>query len=653
MSNFSKISIDFAVPMQVGDTLAFDYNGNVVLMTWAEQRQSFGVVKVAPSGSAIEVTADNFLEAFNADYNSNGLFDLVRLGTVVEITATVPNIQFSDTSAPAGIGFVVDNTNTVPFTITDVSFLAGDTCESIKVSVTTSEQATEMTSPFNSAVGSNPFVFDYDRFLSFELKMKKGVLTDSQSVSTPARLYPSGIQVNVVASPAGSVVTILAGGHLLDFKYSLDGVNYRTSNVFTNVIGGDYTVYVKDQFDCVTQKDFRVDSFGINAPYFYLPTANSIRYAKRVTWGDCSNYKNDENTLSCEVDTPLAYTEIQLFQSCDKIITQFKSNYQTHSIEIKKPNELASTPIPLFKKTNNMRRTDRRDAIMFDMSGGNTGVLFESGNIYDYDTGVVTGDYTLNGALPIWGKVGNFIDINGSWFPIINTIYIDERNAEVLVIGTGSFSQNTNDIPVVVGSFYNVHNYEVYEFEIDMFDYLNQDIQVSIRAIDDHFPEIRYLSEMINVRVRHKNTVEVLYWDDENTDVFFSTGIQNKMRIMLEKSYGQPAGSIDSYDTDTDTILLNADIRQSKVFIFSPMTESMMYKLDEALSHRFVTIDGVPYGDKEIEVSESLGESNLYEVTVTMKKAKTVYRGGSLMFDENAIEIPALIPTDDGFVKYQ
>ncbi len=79
----------------------------------------------------------------------------------------------------------------------------------------------------------------------------------------------------------------------------------------------------------------------------------------------------------------------------------------------------------------------------------------------------------------------------------------------------------------------------------------------------------------------------------------------------------------------------------------------MMWKIDEALSHRFVTIDGVPYGDKKIEVSESLGSTNLYDVVVTMKKANTLYRSSGLQFDESGMEIPALIESGTGYVKYQ
>lgn len=658
MSKYSRITFDFAQALEVGDVVSFEFSEGasdvIVTETFAETRYTSGIVPIAPSGSPIQTTAVNFAEAFAADYNANNLFVIERDGTEVNIYSTIAGIDFSNASAPASTLVEIDNSTDIPLTITDVRYLAGSTCGSINVEITTNVQADEMLSPTQMNNPPNPLTLEYDRFLSFELILRKGSETVSRVIPTPARIFPSGITLEVTATPAGSSVKIVTGGYLLNLTYSLNGTDFTANNVFTNLIGGDYTAYVKDQFNCVTEKDFRIDSFGINAPYFYLPTANSIRYANRVNWGDCSNYKNDDNTLSCEVDTPVKYQEIQLFQSCDKIITQFKSNYGTHLAKVNIIGDeggLGTSIIPITQKTNNMRLSDRRDAIIITLPNGKTGVYFQAGNLYNFDTGAVVGDYTLNGALPVWGKSGNFLQYNNNWHLIQDTAYIDNLGAEVLIIDTiTAFPVGT---PVIVGSIYNLHNYEVYEFEIDFFNYLDKNVQVSLTATDDYFPEVKYLSEIINVKVRHQTTVEVKYWDDENTDVFFATGIQNKMRLTLEKDYGQPAGEIESHDTDTDTILLESDIRQRNVFVFSPMTKAMMFKVDEALSHDFITIDGVPYGDKKIEVSENLGKSNLYNVVATMKKSKSVYRSSSITFDDSAVEIPALIPVDDGYVKYR
>jgi gliding motility-associated-like protein len=47
------------------------------------------------------------------------------------------------------------------------------------------------------------------------------------------------------------ILTLLATGGLAPYKYSLDGINYITSPVLTNVAAGNYTMYVKDANSCI------------------------------------------------------------------------------------------------------------------------------------------------------------------------------------------------------------------------------------------------------------------------------------------------------------------------------------------------------------------------------------------------------------------
>src|SRR5690606_19026891 len=112
------------------------------------------------------------------------------------------------------------------------------------------------------------------------------------------------------------------------FEYSLDNTVWQSSNVFSGLVADDYTLYVRDQLGCSFSYDFSVDAIGTaRTPYFLMPKSNSIRFANRITWGDCANRKTDENALSCEANVPKPYKQLQLFQSCDIITTQFRSNY--------------------------------------------------------------------------------------------------------------------------------------------------------------------------------------------------------------------------------------------------------------------------------------------------------------------------------------
>jgi hypothetical protein len=67
---------------------------------------------------------------------------------------------------------------------------------------------------------------------------------------------------------------------------------------------------------------------------------------------------------------------------------------------------------------------------------------------------------------------------------IQDIIYDDAKSADVIVIANVFSGIDTN---VIVSSVYNDFNYEVYEFTIDMVNYLNQTIQVKIENTDSRF----------------------------------------------------------------------------------------------------------------------------------------------------------------------
>jgi hypothetical protein len=438
-------------------------------------------------------------------------------------------------------------------------------------------------------------------------------------------------------------------------EYSLDGTDWQSSNTFNSLAIGNYTLYVRDNFGCSFQKDFSVNAFGSGTPYFYISKSNSIRFANRITWGDSANYKTDENTLSSEAfakDANLAYQEIQQFQSADVITTQFKSNYDTNTAKIIK-SDLSEVNVPVFKKTNNIGIKDKRDARLYDLRDGKTGIYFTSGNIYDFDTNAVTASHFLNGTVPDWAIYGSYIKVNNDWFLIEEVIFDETKNADVIVI---SDNYSGSEMAVVVGSIYNLFNYEVYEFAIDMVDYIDQYFQVRINNTSSNFPEIIHLSEKIWCKVKHDKVLEIRYSNSTNTDMFYATGIENLIRIPYTFFKGKTDEESDVHKTDTNTILLNAQNYEVDEIVFEPVTKEIWRKLTQALSHENLTINGVGYvKNGNFNTEGPLDESNLYVLTATMIKTGSVYNSqisGSLDFNTTSIEIPGLISTEDGFVKY-
>lgn len=62
---------------------------------------------------------------------------------------------------------------------------------------------------------------------------------------------------------SGDTVEILAGGGIEPYEYSIGGINYQSSNVFTNVPRGIQTAYVRSADNCGSaSKNFTIYTFS-------------------------------------------------------------------------------------------------------------------------------------------------------------------------------------------------------------------------------------------------------------------------------------------------------------------------------------------------------------------------------------------------------
>jgi len=259
----------------------------------------------------------------------------------------------------------------------------------------------------------------------------------------------------------------------------------------------------------------------------------------------------------------------------------------------------------------------------------------------------------LNGSLPEWAVIGNYFKIGSSWF-LIEEIFFDEaKNADVLVF---SNTYTGSDVAVIAASVFNRFNYEIYEFDIDMVDYIDQYLQVRINNTDDNFTEIIHLSEMIWCKVKHENVLEIKYSNSGNTDMFYATGIENIIRLPYTYFKGKSDEDSEVHKTDTNSILLNADVYEVDEIVFEPATKEIWRKMVLALSHENVTINGVGYvKNGNFNTEGPLERSNLYVLTATMIKTGSVYNSqssGNMDFDGTSVAVPGLIQTDTGFVSY-
>ena len=684
------IKID-TVPSQ-GDYIKFKrFDTNSYIETFRFLRQSVYQSTIGTQGTVDEqknATLEFLRQAFNADYNAGGEFfarinNIVPTGETYELIISTEIDGFFDLEDMQDFGdnftFTVENQPVVAdLTIDSISYLPPggtfDSCQVVQAVVGTSEQVDSYTLNNGSivTVTTNPFtILELYRSTPYLFKVKKGTDKVSLDIVTPRIPVSVQFESSYINSPNGATITVtdVSGSSTTEsFKntpliltYSLDGTTFQSSSVFSGILAGNYTIYIKDQFGCSTNIPITIPSFddggvGERLPYSDLPSkSNSIRYAKYIDWGVCSNYKNDENTLSWQLPYVQDACEYrQLFQDCDNIITQIKTNY-SNIVATVIDEELVETTVAVTQKTFYTNLRDKRDARIYNISGLGlqTGIYFTEGDLYDWYTGADIGDYNLNGALPAWGVIGNYAYYNNAWFLISNIIYDDSVSAYVLLIDSPYVG---SDSSIIVSTIYNLEPYNIFEFTVDMSLFQDKKIQVNITQTDSDvsFPTQVYLSEVIEVANSQEGTVCIDYYNDNNTDIFYATGIKNRIRMPIEFFGGVVIGETESERTDIDTYLISSEGYEADNIAFKLMPKQMMRKVVQALSHKFVFLNDVQYVKEESPEITGFSGSNLYRLNAQMTKSNAVYtsRGIGKTFTTGSYEIPILLKTEsDGFLK--
>lgn len=626
-------------------------------------KETFVDIRTSPENTPISSfgvlgQVANYKKAFQIDYNQLNIFTIIANGDEVSITHPTSGYfvaldAVNTTSGAVTIVGVVDVADIVPINITDISFVqaSSDYCTNVGIQVTTDVLATKVNSPVSiDPNASNPFSFDNLRgqIITIEVENTSGQ-TSSRTIKIPRALSSGNVSIGIINSPLGATATLeVALDFGLELEYSLDDINWQSSNIFSSLITGNYTAYVKDQLGCSIQKDFEIegfeDSVSTLTPFIKISKLNSIRFAKID-----SNLKNDENTLSCEAVDLMKRQEIQRFESSDVIPTQIETSYQTITVTVVKE-DLTEVVIPTTKHSENIGIKDKRDAIKYNLGNGKTGIYFTSGDTYNYDTDVQNGIYTLNGGLPSWGVVGNYILLGLEWFVIEDLIFDESKDAEVLVI---SESYTGVDVSLIVGTVYNKENFEVYEFITNMINYLDDSIQINVTFTDPIFTDETHLSEIINVKEIQENTIKLEWYNEDNIGLFYETGIRNLLRLPFEYSKAFEVFESDNEKTDTSAYLVSSQVYEGEEFFFDLVTKEIKRKIFKAFAHKFVFINNIRYVISDSPEDSHLIGTNLYRVSVKMIKATDSYNSQVLneLTGEN-IDLIKLINSGKNYIEY-
>ncbi len=81
---------------------------------------------------------------------------------------------------------------------------------------------------------------------AYWVKLKTGKCFTLQQVN----VYPSQQPVIASIDITNNTITVNASGGTAPYQYSLDGINWQDSNIFTGLPRGENKIFVKDSFDC-------------------------------------------------------------------------------------------------------------------------------------------------------------------------------------------------------------------------------------------------------------------------------------------------------------------------------------------------------------------------------------------------------------------
>lgn len=600
-------------------------------------------------GEATAITDNNvsagfYKKAINIDYNATNLYTITVVSNVVTITANNPLSQFAETSnTTAGAVTVVINNDpfTAAITIDSVTVSEADSspCDNVKLTVTVSEQADNINTPISQAVATNPFVFDTIRVDSVDVTMEKDSDLATQLLRIP-KLLSTYIDIDIVNTPSGATVSAVRQFPLSDlaivgvifpltFEYSLDNVLWQASNSWSGLAEGSHTLYVRDNIGCSISIPFTISEFTPNLvdyePIFEISNLNSIRYKENVVWSDAIP-KNVNNTLSFEEATKINQRSfVQPFQKNDPIQnTQLRSSYQTNTAVLidSDGNETTLTGV---KVTDNMDKTDVRDAFVVNFVGGanigRLGVYFGAGDVYNPITLVYESSYNLNGELMTWVNIGDYINLQGiGWVLIEDIVPIPDNipySGKCLVLNALAGDYSLGDQSTIQATtVYNILDFERYEFPVD-FTSLEGYYKVKINGTDTrtNFLDREKLSEWLDIKETHCKMYVIDYYNSENNEINFSSGIQYRIRIPIARDLKRtPENNQDNYVTDTNTVKLESSIRKFYDFSAYPLPEGMADVLEMVLSQDRLFMNGLSYLSEGDIGMNALGDTNLVQV---------------------------------------
>lgn len=674
MATKSKIVITFNDVVYLKQFISFSYqkdgNGTLTRESFVSQRLQAGYIDIGGDSITGQQAAQAYRSAFRADWNGSGIFDIGVTGNVVTIEVVVGYTLFGF-AGTAGTAVITNGTDT-NFKLDSWEVLPHPTnkCDRAILRINTTEDAVkyrratvmhDLPNPasvididIHRAITENSFILynadDEEIFFSIE----EGYIFVGQLLA---------LNVNINITNTNSGATVIADVSFpyqntpkpeLVLEYSLNGVDFQLSNIFTGQLPGTHTLYVRDNLGCSVQKEFIVDEYVDNVkPIFYISNNNSVFFSKEEFWDNQDIMKNDSNVLSKSDLVGINYREELLYQREDTITIQFKSNYTLHEANILNC-ENESSAIPIEKKSNNLGRFMSLDSTIYQYKLGYTGIYFMSGNIYDENNNIIN-QYILNGNLPDFAIVGQSIELivdglPSGYYKIEDIVYDSKVEKRAIIIKR---PHDGEAVDAISRSTYNLLEYEIYEFSLAFQTLLEEFYRLHIKAERAGFTTQNYYSETIHLKDIHPKTLSISYWGEGNSDIFYAYGIKHFIRLKYEQIEALIDDTVQIVNGDNISAMVESDLYDGNKILFDSMTRGRFLQAAIALSNPNLYINNIGYIKKNSISYENIENTNLYNLTVELAKTGV----GINEHVENpsiagpSVNIPSILVGNTGLIK--
>tara|TARA_R110000823_G_scaffold42201_2_gene110673 strand:- start:698 stop:2728 length:2031 start_codon:yes stop_codon:yes gene_type:complete len=634
----STLVINFGVSTNVLENtdlnVKINIGGSQILQrieTFRPSRTANGIVKY-PNPYDVSTVAENYSNAWNIDYqyySGESVLPSTYFGNGVTITLLNDNWQFDSVTGTSidngSVTFTVNNDAPViekKVTINDYIKSVYNKCEKCfvqllctggngfyNVYVNNVLQITNQASPINVMI---------DRAVSNYVKVTdtSGVVIRATTTFANRKIETNDISTTVSNLSTGSTVNVkveFISPYVSPYEYSIDGTNYQDSNIFTGQSAGSYTIYVKDNFDCVSSKQIVIDGTTTSTEtVFTISNINSFRFAKIET-----GKKNQLNTLSYNELRLNKYPYYQQYIENEIVTTQFKTNAQyINCFYIDKDDTV--TTLSEIKKTNNIGLRQKSTSTYFNLGNGRSGVYFGVVNLLDYNTESFIETVNYGFALPQWASTkGSLVTIDGiGQLPVDDIVYSDEYSSFVLAFNLSYLGNPiTNKI---ISAEYNLQPYEIYEFDTTVTKDLSLVIEV---GSDSNNIDFQHVSECVKKVNDSEFLFDITYWDDQNKgDMNYQTGIKNKLRL---NGYQDDIGEqeTEGYNGDQEFYVTDNVVYDVQRFTFKQLSTQMANKLRLAVAHKNILINGLFYKLAESPEVTGDGNYNLKIFSVLLKQS--------------------------------